>query len=58
MDMFFALGGKMLLCAPCAEYYCGLGSIQGQPNIFSEAEIAGLATVVSAATGDCQLVTF
>lgn len=58
MEMFFALGGKLLLCSPCAEYYCGVGATTGAVPLLKEAELAGLATVVSAASSDCQLVTF
>jgi uncharacterized protein involved in oxidation of intracellular sulfur len=58
IEMFFSLGGKMLLCAPCAEYYCGVGSPQCSPQLWEDAQLAGLATVVGAASADCQLVTF
>lgn len=58
LEMFFALGGKMLLCSPCAEYYCGVGASTGAVPLRPEAQLAGLATVVSEASSNCQLVTF
>lgn len=58
IETFFALGGKLLLCAPCAEYFCGLNSMSNPPSLWPEAEIAGLASIVSNASADCQLVTF
>lgn len=58
VETFFALGGKMLLCAPCSEYYCGMGLPQRAPALWPEAVITGLTSVVSAANSGCQLVTF
>lgn len=58
IESFFALGGKMLLCAPCAEYYCGIDPTVDNLPTWKDAQLAGLATVVNSASLNCQLVTF
>jgi len=57
IETFFALDGKMLVCAPCTEYYCSLSSNDGRGALIDGAEVAGLATVVSIAGQNCTVVT-
>lgn len=58
LETFFSLGGKLLVCAPCTEYYCVVPG-GGEPGSLIEgAELAGLATVVAAASQNCTVVTF
>ena len=46
VGQFFALGGRLMVCAPCTEYYCGLPQ-KATRDLFEEAELAGLATVLA-----------
>jgi len=58
VESFLSMGGKMFVCAPCTEYYCGQTSGNRSERFVEEAQIAGLTTVVSSADRNCQLVTF
>lgn len=58
VEQFLDLGGELLVCAPCSEYYCAFerGSI---PETFiKEAELTGLATVVSRIGANTNAITF
>ena len=58
IETFRGLGGAVLVCAPCTEYYCAF-TRDGKPMPLIEgAELAGLATVVAAAGPTCTVVTF
>ena len=57
IETFFALDGKLLVCAPCTEYYCSIAGDGGSGALIEGAELAGLATVVSVAGQDCTVVT-
>lgn len=58
IDQFFALGGKMLICAPCTEYYCSIPTTVKEGDFYEEAELAGLSTVVSMIKEGTSVVTF
>lgn len=58
LETFISLGGKLLVCAPCTEYYCSVDSSIGPTVLIEGAELAGLATVVAAAGQKCTVVTF
>jgi predicted peroxiredoxin len=58
LETFLSMGGKLLVCAPCTEYYCNVQSDGGPKALIEGAELAGLATVVAAAGQNCSVVTF
>lgn len=58
IETFFSLGGRLLVCAPCTEYYCVLPGDGGPGALIEGAELAGLATVVAVASQNCTVVTF
>lgn len=58
LESFLVLGGKLFVCAPCTEYFCGLAGEEDRDRLIEGAEPAGLATVVSSAGPGCHLVTF
>lgn len=57
LDQFMELGGEMVVCAPCSEYYCSLdrGAVN---NILPQAQLTGLATVVSKLGAQTKVITF
>lgn len=57
LEQFLALGGELLVCAPCTKYYCGLrdGEVGA---LHPAAKLAGLMTVVGSASRGAQVVTF
>ena len=57
LETFLSLGGKLMVCAPCTEYYC-MQIDGGSTALIDGAELAGLATVVAAAGEKCTVVTF
>jgi predicted peroxiredoxin len=58
IETFRSLGGAILICAPCSEYYCAFAP-KGTPlELLAGAELEGLATVVSSAGPGCTVVTF
>jgi predicted peroxiredoxin len=58
IETFRGLGGVVLVCAPCTEYYCSHARAGEAVPLLDGAELAGLATVVSAAGPNCTVVTF
>lgn len=58
IDQFFGLGGKLLVCAPCSEYYCSIEQSKIQSSMISNAQLTGLATVVSIIGDNTKMVTF
>jgi predicted peroxiredoxin len=58
IKQFFGLGGELLVCAPCSEYYCSLDHAKIQNSMISNAQLTGLATVVSKIGDNTKMVTF
>jgi predicted peroxiredoxin len=56
-EQFFALGGRMLVCAPCSEFYCTMENVSREGQ-FDEVELVGLATVVGMTEGSTSVITF
>lgn len=57
ITQFFDLGGEMLVCAPCSEYYCS-GSSIGHNTLLDEATLTGLGSIVSKVKPTTSLVSF
>ena len=51
------LGRRLMVCAPCTEYYCGLQE-GAERRIFDEAEFSGLVTALGYVGQDGTTVTF
>ena len=58
LDQFLALGGEMLVCAPCSEYYCSFDRRAVQNSLIGEAQLSGLATIVSKMGENTKMVTY
>jgi predicted peroxiredoxin len=58
MEQFCALGGEILVCAPCSEYYCSEENLHLSDKIIKEAKLTGLATIVSKLGEKTKTVTF
>ncbi len=58
IEQFFSLGGRMLICAPCTEYYCSIPENLQSKEFYKEAELAGLSTVVSMVGNETSVATF
>ena len=57
LEQFVALGGKILVCAPCTEYYCAFEKEAVSNALIEEAEVTGLATIVSLIGDKTKVVT-
>ena len=57
-DQFAELGGELLVCAPCTEYYCSLDRNNIAGKLRSESELTGLATIVSKIGDTTKTITF
>ena len=57
-EQFLALGGEILVCAPCTEYYCAFDKNQIDRTLVDEANLSGLATVVGRIGSNTKVVTF
>lgn len=60
-EEFRELGGRLLVCDPCAEYYCHTGGARpasGAVELLDGAERVGLATVVGLSAPGARVVTF
>lgn len=58
LEQFLALGGELLVCAPCSEYYCVADRDLISNKVIKGAQLAGLATVVSKIDGKTKTITF
>lgn len=58
IETFLSLGGEMMVCAPCTEYYCAAPRPDASPALLEGANLAGLATVVAQAGPACNVVSF
>ena len=58
LEQFFDFEGKMLVCAPCTEYYCSLDFMGENDRLLDGAEIVGLATIVGQVEPGTTVVTF
>ena len=58
LDQFCTLGGELLVCAPCTEYYCSFDPEQIAKTLIDRAELTGLATIVSKMGVNTKTVTF
>jgi predicted peroxiredoxin len=56
-EQFISLGGKILVCAPCTEYYCAFEQEAVSNALIEEAEVTGLATIVSLIGEGTKVVT-
>ncbi len=57
-EQFCELGGELLVCAPCTEYYCSVDKDAIGGALRSEAELTGLATIVSKIGDTTKTITF
>ena len=59
IDQFIDLGGEILVCAPCSEYYCSFPQKnEADYRLISEVKLSGLSTVVSMVSSSTSVVTF
>ena len=57
LEQFLALGGELLVCAPCTEYYCSFDRSAIQGTLLEEAQLTGLATIVGKIGTNTKTVT-
>ena len=57
-EQFTELGGELLVCAPCTEYYCSVDTNNIGGVLRTEAELTGLATIVSKIGDTTKTITF
>lgn len=58
MENFIALGGKIIVCAPCTEYYCALPQEGDKEQLIPVAVVGGLSTVVGMVNNNSTVVSF
>jgi predicted peroxiredoxin len=58
VSQFFALGGNMLVCAPCSEYYCSFDRNLVRDKLLPDATVVGLTTVVGKIGTGTSVVSF
>jgi uncharacterized protein involved in oxidation of intracellular sulfur len=57
IQQFTDLGGEVLVCAPCSEYYCRV-DVADRATLIDEAKLAGMATIVGKLGPATKVVTF
>jgi predicted peroxiredoxin len=57
VQQFTDLGGEILVCAPCSEYYCSV-DVNDKATLIDEAKITGMATIVGKIGTTTKVVTF
>jgi len=58
LEQFLLLGGELLVCAPCSEYYCSFDPEKISANLIAEAKLVGLTTIVSKLGPNSSVVSF
>ncbi len=58
LEQFLLLGGELMVCAPCSEYYCSFDPAKISANLIPEAKLVGLTTIVSKIGPDSSVVSF
>ena len=58
IDQFLSLGGDILVCAPCSDYYCSLDHQDDHSQLINDTQLTGLATIVSKMGTNTKVVTF
>lgn len=58
VEQFHQLGGNLLVCAPCSEYYCSFNREAIGTTMLEEARLVGLATIVGKIDAGTKVVTF
>jgi uncharacterized protein involved in oxidation of intracellular sulfur len=58
LHQFLALGGELLVCAPCSEYYCAFDRGLIHETFLDSAKLTGLATIVSMMDERTKMVSF
>lgn len=58
IEQFIELGGEILVCAPCSEYYCSFDRNQIQGTIRENVSLVGLATIVGKIKSNTKVITF
>lgn len=58
MEQFTSLGGELLVCGPCTEYYCSLDRDRIQDALVADAQLSGLATIVARTGRHTNVITF
>lgn len=57
VEQFLALGGEILVCAPCSEYYCSLDGLQPGATLRQGTSLVGLATIVHRTGTETKVIT-
>ncbi|MBC8146759.1 MAG: DsrE family protein [Bacteroidetes bacterium] len=58
LEQFTALGGELLVCAPCTEYYCAFDRTSINTTLIDQANITGLASIVAKMGENTKSLTF
>ncbi len=58
IEQFTALGGDILVCAPCSEYYCSVDQAEVTGTLLEEVQLVGLATIVNRIGDNTKVITF
>jgi len=58
LEQFLTLGGELLVCAPCSEYYCSFDRGALPTTMIEESNLTGLATIVSRMGDKTKTITF
>ena len=58
IENFTALGGEILVCAPCSEYYCSFDNGKVPGTLLEEVQLVGLATIVNRIGQNTKVITF
>lgn len=58
LEQFLLLGGELMVCAPCSEYYCSFDRDKISSTLIPEAKLVGLTTIVSKVGPGASVVTF
>jgi len=58
IDQFLLLGGELLVCAPCSEYYCSFDRSKIGVSLIDGCKVVGLSTVVGKIGTGTSVVTF
>jgi predicted peroxiredoxin len=58
IEQFVALGGEILACAPCSQYYCSFERDRIPSCLLESVQLVGLATIVNRIGATTKVITF
>jgi len=58
LDQYLDLGGEILVCSPCSDYYCSWSPEELPARLIPQAKLTGLTTIAAMCGPGTNIITF